>query len=55
MTAPLTRFGRLPTTALTGPPGVVMLADGVPLLGVLVPGDAAARPAVGVARPAAAR
>ncbi|WP_405090408.1 hypothetical protein OG767_22665 [Micromonospora sp. NBC_01392] len=45
MTALLTRFGRLPTTPLTGLLGVVMLADVVPLLGVLVPGDAAGRKA----------
>nr|WP_281936385.1 hypothetical protein [Micromonospora sp. AKA38] len=52
MTAPLIRFGQPPTTPLTGLLGVVMLADGVPLLGLLVPGDAATLAAVGAGRPA---
>ncbi|QLQ36900.1 DedA family protein [Micromonospora robiginosa] len=51
MTDLLAQFGQLPTTLLMGLLGVVMLADAVPLLGVLVPGDAAVLAAVGAGRP----
>ncbi|MDG4799743.1 VTT domain-containing protein [Micromonospora sp. WMMD980] len=51
MTDLLAQFGQLPTTLLMGLLGVVMLADAVPLLGVLVPGDAAVLAAVGTGRP----
>ncbi|MBQ1066499.1 DedA family protein [Micromonospora chalcea] len=44
--------GELPTTLLMGLLGIVMLADAVPLIGVLVPGDAAVLAAVGAGRPA---
>ncbi|PWU49878.1 hypothetical protein DLE60_33240, partial [Micromonospora globispora] len=52
MTDLLAQVGELPTTLLMGLLGVVMLADAVPLVGVLVPGDAAVLAAVGVGRPA---
>lgn len=52
MTDLLAPVGELPTTLLMGILGVVMLADAVPLLGVLVPGDAAVLAAVGAGRPA---
>ncbi|MFC4150308.1 DedA family protein [Micromonospora mangrovi] len=52
MTELLAQVGELPTTALMGLLGVVMLADAVPLVGVLVPGDAAVLAAVGAGRPA---
>ncbi|MFJ6196478.1 DedA family protein [Micromonospora sp. NPDC092111] len=48
----LARIGDLPTTLLMAALGLVMLADAVPLLGVLVPGDVAILAAVGVGRPA---
>ncbi|MFC8619267.1 DedA family protein [Micromonospora purpureochromogenes] len=48
----LAQVGELPTTLLMGALGLVMLADAVPLLGVLVPGDVAVLAAVGVGRPA---
>ncbi|MFI6129247.1 hypothetical protein [Micromonospora sp. NPDC051141] len=47
MTAPRTRSGRLPTTALAGLLVVALRADAVPLLGLLVPDDAATLAAVG--------
>jgi membrane-associated protein len=52
MTDLLARFGGLPTALLMSTLGMVMLADAVPLLGVLVPGDAAVLAAVGAGRPA---
>ncbi|MEU1838954.1 DedA family protein [Micromonospora chersina] len=52
MTELLAQVGELPTTLLMGMLGMVMLADAVPLLGVLVPGDAAVLAAVGAGRPA---
>ena len=52
MTDRLAQVGELPTALLMGALGVVMLADAVPLLGVLVPGDVAILAAVGVGRPA---
>lgn len=52
MTDALARIGELPTECLMTVLGLVMLADAVPLLGVLVPGDVAVLAAVGVGRPA---
>ncbi|WP_089006111.1 DedA family protein [Micromonospora viridifaciens] len=52
MTNLLAQIGELPTAALMAALGLVMLADAVPLLGVLVPGDAAVLAAVGAGRPA---
>ncbi|MFG2055943.1 DedA family protein [Micromonospora sp. NPDC048930] len=52
MTDLLAQVGDLPTACLMAALGVVMLADAVPLLGVLVPGDAAVLAAVGTGRPA---
>ncbi|RZU77082.1 SNARE associated Golgi protein [Micromonospora kangleipakensis] len=52
MTDLLAQFGELPTALLMSTLGMVMLADAVPLLGVLVPGDAAVLAAVGAGRPA---
>ncbi|MFD2763089.1 DedA family protein [Micromonospora eburnea] len=52
MTDLLARIGDLPTSLLMGMLGLVMLADAVPLLGVLVPGDAAVLAAVVGGRPA---
>ncbi|SCL37122.1 SNARE associated Golgi protein [Micromonospora rhizosphaerae] len=52
MTDLLAQVGDLPTTLLMGILGMVMVADAVPLLGVLVPGDAAVLAAVGAGRPA---
>ncbi|OKI75052.1 DedA family protein [Micromonospora sp. CB01531] len=52
MTDLLAQVGELPTTLLMGMLGMVMLADAVPLIGVLVPGDAAVLAAVGAGRPA---
>ncbi|WP_428964615.1 DedA family protein [Micromonospora fluostatini] len=51
MTEWLAQLGDLPTLVLMGALGLVMLLDAVPLLGVLVPGDAAILVAVGVGRP----
>ncbi|TDB71403.1 DedA family protein [Micromonospora sp. KC723] len=45
------QLGELPTCLLVGVLGMVMLADAVPLLGVLVPGDVAVLAAVGVGGP----
>ncbi|SCG36931.1 membrane protein DedA, SNARE-associated domain [Micromonospora halophytica] len=47
------QIGELPTALLMGVLGLVMLADAVPLLGVLVPGDVAILAAVGLGSPAA--
>jgi membrane protein DedA with SNARE-associated domain len=54
MTELLAQIGELPTTLLMGVLGTVMLADAVPLLGVLVPGDAVVLAVVGAGRPAGA-
>ncbi|MFU8872662.1 DedA family protein [Micromonospora sp. SL4-19] len=51
MTDLLAEVGELPTSLLMGMLGMVMLADAVPLLGVLVPGDAAVLAAVAAGRP----
>ncbi|TDC80068.1 DedA family protein [Micromonospora sp. KC606] len=48
----IAQLGELPTGLLVGMLGLVMLADAVPLLGVLVPGDVAVLAAVGVGHPA---
>ena len=44
----LVQVGELPTVVLLAVLGLVMLLDAIPLLGVLVPGDAAVLTAVGV-------
>ncbi|WKU07432.1 DedA family protein [Micromonospora sp. HUAS LYJ1] len=49
----LAQLADLPTALLMAALGLVMLADAVPLLGVLVPGDVAILAAVGVGRPVA--
>ncbi|MGR6320996.1 VTT domain-containing protein [Micromonospora soli] len=53
MTEMLAQVGDLPIEWLMAALGLVMLADAVPLVGVLVPGDAAVLAAVGTGRPAA--
>ncbi|MFE9689915.1 DedA family protein [Micromonospora sp. NPDC005806] len=51
MTDLLAQVGELPIEWLMAALGLVMLADAVPLVGVLVPGDAAVLAAVGAGRP----
>ncbi|KKJ99408.1 DedA family protein [Micromonospora sp. HK10] len=50
----LAHLGELPVESLMAALGLVMLADAVPLVGVLVPGDAAVLAAVGAGRPSTA-